>query len=313
MDDTRTAKVWHLLPHDATAIDRLSRSLRLSPIVAQLLLNRKQGEAPQAERFLSCPLKDLYEPEMLPGINAAVDRLMIAIAEQKKICIYGDYDVDGVTATAILLKCFNLLGARIDFHVPHRLEDGYGLNNESLQKLAANGANVVVTVDCGIASIAEADEAARLGLELIVTDHHEMKATLPKAAVLVHPRLPGTSYPFSGLSGAGVAFKLAWALCKRVCGTAKVTPEMREFLLDGIMLAALGTVADVVPLFEENRIFVRHGLHRLRYKPIPGLQSLLKCAKLDTKTNLAAMDIGFALAPRINAAGRPGTARRRRR
>src|SRR5439155_6808214 len=143
-----------------------------------------------------------------------------------------------VTATAILLKCFNVLKTQVEFHVPHRLEDGYGLNNETLQKLAADGVNVVITVDCGIASLEEADEAARLGMELIVTDHHEMKATLPNAAVLVHPRLPGTSYPFSGLSGAGVAFKLAWALCKKASGSAKVTPEMREFLLDAVMLAA---------------------------------------------------------------------------
>jgi single-stranded-DNA-specific exonuclease len=305
----RTAKVWHLLPHDAAAIERLSRSLQLSPVVAQLLLNRQQSERPQAERFLTCPLKDLHEPELLPGISAAVERLFIAVEQKKKICIYGDYDVDGVTATAILLKCFALLKAPVDFHVPHRLDDGYGLNNETLHKLANNGVNVVITVDCGIASLDEADEAARLGMELIVTDHHEMKATLPKAAVLVHPRLPGTSYPFSGLSGAGVAFKLAWALCKRACGSPRVTPDMREFLLDAIMLASLGTVADVVPLFEENRIFVRHGLSRLRHKPLLGLQTLMKCAKLDAKMTLAAVDIGFALAPRINAAGRLGTAR----
>jgi single-stranded-DNA-specific exonuclease len=306
----RHAKVWHLLPHDATAIDRLSRSLRVGPIVAQLLLNRQQAEAPQAERFLTCPLNGLLEPELLPGVNAAVDRLMLAIQEQKKICVYGDYDVDGVTATAILLTCLTLLNAKVEFHVPHRLEDGYGLSKETLNKLATeHGINVVVTVDCGIASVDEAEESARLGMELIITDHHEPKDTLPRASALVHPRLPGTSYPFGGLSGAGVAFKLAWALCKKACGSSKVTPPLREFLLDAILLAALGTVADVVPLFEENRIFVRHGLARMRSKPMIGLQSLLKCAKLDTKVNLGAVDIGYALAPRINAAGRLGTAR----
>jgi single-stranded-DNA-specific exonuclease len=196
------AKVWHLLPHDAAAIDRLSRALRVSPILAQLLLNRHLAEAPQAERFLASPLTGLLEPELLPGVDAAVERIMSAIAEKKKICIYGDYDVDGVTATAILLTCLKLLGAQVEFHVPHRLEDGYGLNKETLQKLAANGTNVVVTVDCGIASLDEAEEAARLGMELIITDHHEPKDTLPRASALVHPRLPGTSYPFGGLSGA---------------------------------------------------------------------------------------------------------------
>jgi single-stranded-DNA-specific exonuclease len=303
------AKVWHLLPHDSSALERLSQSLRVSPIIAQLLLNRRVAEPSDAQRFLSCPLNGLMEPELLPGVTAAAERLFLAIQAQKKICIYGDYDVDGVTATAIMLLCLRALGAQVEFHVPHRLEDGYGLNSETLQKLAQNGAQVVVTVDCGIASIAEADEAMRLGLELIITDHHEMKATLPNAAALVHPRLPGTAYPFGGLSGAGVAFKLAWALCKKVCGSAKVTPPLRELLLDGTLLAALGTVADVVPLHEENRIFVRHGLSRLRSKPLVGLRALLRCAKLETKANLGAMDIGYALAPRINAAGRLGTAR----
>lgn len=311
MDDSRhSAKVWHLLPHDRTAIEQLSRALRVPPILAQLLLNRRITESAAAEKFLDCPMSGLLEPELLPGVEAAVDRLLVAIQEQKKICVYGDYDVDGVTATAILLTCLTLLKAKVDFHVPHRLDDGYGLNKETLQKLATeNGVQVIVTVDCGIASLDEAEEAHRLGLELIVTDHHEMKETLPRAAALVHPRLPGTTYPFGGLSGAGVAFKLAWALCKKACGSAKVSPELREFLLDAVLLASMGTVADVVPLFEENRIFVRHGLARLRAKPMVGVQALLKSAKLDTKTNLGAVDIGYALAPRINAAGRLGTAR----
>ncbi len=306
----KTTKVWHLLPHDPAAIDRLSRSLRVAPIVAQLLLNRKQSEPPQAERFLASPLNGLLEPELLPGVDTAVARIMLAIQEQKKICVYGDYDVDGVTATAILLTCLNLLKAKVDFHVPHRLDDGYGLNKETLQKLAAEqGVNLVITVDCGVASLDEAEEAHRLGMELIITDHHEMKPTLPRASAILHPRLPGTAYPFGGLCGAGVAFKLAWALCKKASGGPKVAPEMREFLLDAILLAALGTVADVVPLFEENRIFVKHGLARMRSKPILGVQHLLKCAKLDTKANVGAVDIGYALAPRINAAGRLGTAR----
>lgn len=312
MDEPRrsSAKVWHLLPHDPAAIDRLSRSMRVSPIIAQLLLNRNQLETPQAERFLASPLNGLLEPELLPGMDAAVERIMLAIQERRKICIYGDYDVDGVTATAILLTCLTQLGAVVDFHVPHRIDDGYGLNKETLRKLATEQAvNVVVTVDCGIASVEEAEEAHRLGLELIITDHHEMKQQLPRAAAIVHPRLPGTSYPFGGLSGSGVAFKLAWALCKKACGSPKVTPELREVLLDGILLASLGTVADVVPLFEENRIFVRHGLSRLRSKPLLGLQALMRCAKLDTKLNVGAVDIGYSIAPRINAAGRLGTAR----
>jgi single-stranded-DNA-specific exonuclease len=308
----REAKIWQLLPHDAQAIERLSREVRVAPIVAQLLLNRRLGAPDVARHFLDAPLAGLCEPERLPGVPQAVERLWAAIQEKRRVCVYGDYDVDGVTATAILLTCLKHLGAQAEFHVPHRLEDGYGLSKETLQKLAEAGVQTVVTVDCGIASVAEAEEAHRLGLELIITDHHEPKATLPRAAAIVHPRLPGLDgevYPCGALSGSGVAFKLAWALCKRACGSAKVTAPLREFLLDAILLAALGTVADVVPLFDENRIFVRHGLARLRARPSLGLQALLKQAKLDTKVNLGAGDIGYSLAPRLNAAGRLGTAR----
>lgn len=305
-------KVWQLRPHDPAAIDRLGRSLRVAPIVAQLLLNRGVAEPQDAERFLGCSLSSLHEPERLPGMIAAVDRLWDAVQQRRRLCVYGDYDVDGVTATAIVLTCLKLLGAEVEYHVPDRLEDGYGLNVKTLQKLARDGVQTVVTVDCGIASLEEADEAARLGLELIVTDHHEPKATLPRAAALVHPRLsePGReAYPFGMLSGSGVAFKLAWALCKKASGGPKVTPTLRAFLLDALLLAALGTVADVVPLFDENRIFVRHGLERLRQQPSPGLQALLRCAKLDTRATLTAVDIGYSLAPRLNAAGRLGQAR----
>ncbi len=164
--------------------------------------------------------------------------------------------------------------------MPHRLEEGYGLNCDALRQIAEAGVSLVVTVDCGIASMAEADEAKRLGLELIVTDHHEFKDTLPDAAVLVHPRLPGTSYPFGKLSGSAVAFKLAWALAQRACGSPKVTPRFREYLLDSVALAALGVVADVVPLHDENRILVRHGLNRLRQTTSPGLLALCACAGL---------------------------------
>ena len=305
------AKVWHLLPHDRGAIERLASELHVSPIVAQLLLNREIRDPQLAKRFLTTPLVGLYEPETLPGMSQAVERLYIAVKAKKRICIYGDYDVDGVSGTAILLTALHRLGANVEFHIPHRLEEGYGLNCESLRNLAQRGVNTVVTVDCGIASVAEADEARSLGLELIITDHHEPKAKLPAADALVHPRLVNGHgpYPFGHLAGAGVAFKLAWALCKRHCGSDKVTPDLREFLLDALSLAALGTVADVVPLHDENRILVRHGLRRLRKTPLRGLDALLRVAQLDQKTKLAAMDIGFSLAPRLNAAGRLGTAR----
>lgn len=307
----KNAKIWRLLPHDQALIDRLSRALNVSPIVAQLLANRNVTDHLAAQKFLACSLAGMHEPERMPGLADACERIILAIQAGKRICVYGDYDVDGVTGTAILLNGLRLLGANLEFHVPHRLEDGYGLSTETLRKLAAKGVQVIVTVDCGIASLDEAVLARELGVDLIVTDHHEPKATLPLASCIVHPRVHQGQepYPCGTLSGAGVAFKLIWGLCKRACGGAKVTPDLREFLLDAVVLAAMGTVADVVPLFDENRIFVRFGVQRLREKPSVGLQALLKCAKLDSKESLSVIDIGYALAPRINAAGRLGTAR----
>jgi single-stranded-DNA-specific exonuclease len=303
------AKSWCLLPHDPGAIERLATALRLPPIVAQLLLNRGLSSPEAARRFLDAPLIGLHPPTQLPGVSEAADRILNAIRDGRRICVYGDYDVDGTTGTAILWQALQLLRATVDFYVPHRLDEGYGLNAEALRHIASTGASVVITVDCGIAALAEAEEARRLGLELIITDHHEFKERLPEPAVLVHPRLPGGSYPFNGLSGAGVAFKLAWALCQRFCGGERVTPPFRDFLLDSVTLTALGLVADIVPMHDENRIFVRHGLSRLQQAPTPGLKALLDTAGLGDKQALCAADISFKLAPRLNAVGRLGSAR----
>ncbi len=302
-------KLWRLLPHDRSAIEHLARQLSVAPLIAQLLLNRDVTAPADAKRFLEANLTGMHPPADLPGVPEAVERLHRAVQEKKKICVYGDYDVDGTTGTAILVGLFTRLGAAVEFYVPHRLEEGYGLNTEALTQLAATGVKVVVTVDCGIASLAEADAAKKLGLELIITDHHEMKATLPAAAVCVHPRLPGTHYPFGGLSGAGVAFKLAWALAVKHCGSEKVTPALRDYLMDALCLATLGLVADVVPLHDENRILVKHGLNRLNTKPPLGIKALIESAKLPADKPVRAEDIGFKIGPRINAAGRLGCAR----
>jgi single-stranded-DNA-specific exonuclease len=302
-------KTWRLLPHDRSAVERLAAALRLGPVVAQLLLNRGLAAPEDARRFLEAPLSGLHEPDLLPGVAEAAERILRAVREGRRVCVYGDYDVDGVTGTAILVQGLKLLGAEVDLYVPRRLEEGYGLNRDALRQIAEAGTSLVVTVDCGIASLAEAEEARRLGLELIVTDHHEFKDALPDAAVLVHPRLPGTAYPFGWLSGSAVAFKLAWALAQRASGGAKVTPRFREYLLDGVALAALGVVADVVPLHGENRILVRHGLRRLRQAPLPGLKALCASAGLEPGAGLRASDIGYRIAPRLNAAGRLGCAR----
>ena len=302
----RAAKVWHLAPHDPAAARALGDAARVSPVVGQLLLNRGVSEQAAARIFLDCPLTALHPPHHLPGVPEAAERILRAVAEGRKISVYGDYDADGITGTAILHGLLRILRANCEYYVPNRLEEGYGVNANALREIAGNGVSLVITVDCGIASVAESNVAAELGLELIVTDHHEMAATLPAASVLVHPRLPGSAYPFAGLSGAGVAFKLAWAIAVRVSGGDKVTPQFREFLLEATGLAALGLVADVVPLRDENRVLVRRGLDRMTAKPSVGIHALMEAAKL---SGVKSEDVAFRLAPRINAAGRLGCAR----
>jgi single-stranded-DNA-specific exonuclease len=304
----RVAKSWRLLPHDPEAIQSLASALRLPPAVAQLLWNRGSRDAESARRFLDTSLRILHPPNLLPGVDQAADRLIQAIGDKKKICIYGDYDVDGAAGTSILWRTLISLGADTTFYVPHRLDEGYGLNTRAVEEIAQT-CQVIVTVDCGIANVAEVDLARRLGVEMIVTDHHELGPCLPDAAAIVHPRLPGSAYPFAGLSGAGVALKLAWAVCQRIAGATRVTPAFREFLLDGVVLACLGLIADVMPLHDENRALVVHGLKRLREAPSPGLKALLEVSGLAEQNPLRAEDVSFKLAPRLNAAGRLGSAR----
>jgi len=303
------ARQWRILAHDAAQIDGLRNAAGLPALVAQLLIARGIRDRDTAHSFLDPKLTGLRDPLELPGMPDAVERLFAAVANRRRIIVYGDYDADGMTGTSILLLCLKMLGADVDYYVPNRLDEGYGLNSQALATLAAQKTAMIVTVDCGIASLEEADEARRLGLELIVTDHHGMAAELPRAAAIVHPRLPGHSYPFGDLCGAGVAFKVAWALCQQVAeNRSRVSPAHREFLLTAVGLAAIGTVADVVPLVDENRVLVSHGLVSLAHRSPLGLTKLMKLAKLDSKPALTSEDIAFTLAPRLNAAGRLGQA-----
>jgi len=299
---------WRIHPHDPERIASLQGAAAIPAVVAQLLICRGISDPQQARRFLDSRLSDLRDPADLPGCALAAEIIEGAVRQGKRIVIYGDYDVDGMSGTAILRQCLKMLGANVGYYVPSRLEEGYGLNTEAITRLAADKTELVVTVDCGISSIAQAAAARQCGVELVITDHHEAGATLPDAAAIVHPRLPGTRYPFGGLSGCGVAFKLAWAICQRASGATKVAPAMREFLLQSVGLAALGTVADVVPLVDENRVIVRHGLTSLKQPTWPGVQALLDVARLADKPRLDAEDIAFQLAPRLNAAGRLGQA-----
>ena len=301
---------WMFRPHDQAAIDQLTRNLRVSPLVAQVLIARGLDNANSARTFLESKLSQLFEPSDLPGVDSATDRIIAAIESNRRITIYGDYDVDGVTATSVLWHCLSLAGATVDYYIPSRLEEGYGINSAAIRQLHEEDAErLLISVDCGIASVEEAAVARELGLELIITDHHQMGDTLPDADCLVHPRLPNHDYPFGDLCGVGVAFKLAWSVCQRLGDGKKASPRMREFLKSAVGLTAIGTVADVVPLLSENRIIVRYGLHALRENPPLGLVALMKVAKLDEKPIITSEDIAFGLAPRINAAGRLGQAR----
>ncbi|MDA7977217.1 MAG: single-stranded-DNA-specific exonuclease RecJ [Pirellulales bacterium] len=304
-----TRKRWRIRPHDSERISQLERATGVSPVVAQMLLCRGIDCPNAAREFLSAKLTSLRDPNDLPGARAAAEAIWQAVKEDRQITIYGDYDVDGISGTSILLQLLKLLGAQVNYYIPNRLSEGYGLNDEALRKLAAGGTQLIVTVDCGIANVEEARTAHELGVQLIVTDHHEFSTDLPEAAALVHPRLPGTDYPFASLCGAGVAFKLAWSLCQVVCGSERVRSDMREFLLQALVFATLGTIADVVPLLDENRILVRHGLVGLKERPSMGLASLMRVMKLDNGRTLKGTDIGFGIGPRINAAGRLGQAR----
>ncbi|MEQ9411321.1 MAG: single-stranded-DNA-specific exonuclease RecJ [Fuerstiella sp.] len=300
---------WSFHPHDEKAISHLSGALKVSPLVAQVLLARGYATPEAARLYLQPKLANLHDPTLLPGVNEAADRIVDAIRNHRRITIYGDYDVDGVTSTALLWHCLKLLNATVDYYIPCRLEEGYGLNEAALRQLHEEDPDrLVVSVDCGIASVHEADVAREIGLELIITDHHHIGAQLPAAAVLVHPRLPGTEYPFGELCGVGVAFKLAWAICQLTGDGTRASPRMREFLKSAVGLTAIGTVADVVPLVDENRVIVRYGLHTLKDHPSQGLQALIRVSGLEGKT-LTSEDIGFGIAPRINAAGRLGQAR----
>jgi single-stranded-DNA-specific exonuclease len=297
---------WRVKPHDPARIRELSRSSGLSPLVAQILLNRGIDDPMRARSFLEARMSSLHDPELLPGAVEAADRIVRAIREGRKIVIYGDYDVDGVCGTSILWTCLRLAGCRnIAYYIPHRVEEGYGVNPEALRRLAVEDrAELIITVDCGISAVTEAALARELGVELIVTDHHTIGPCLPDAAVIVHPRRPGSLYPSGDLCGAGVAFKLAWQVCKGFGDGKKASPHMRDFLVRALGLVALATIADVVPLSDENRVLVRHGLAGIAGDPGVGLRALLEVCGCLEKKRLSTGTVGFVIGPRINAAGR---------
>ena len=316
--------------HDAGRSEgqTLTRQLGVHPLVGLLLHHRGFDDPDQASRFLHPKLTDLHDPAGLPGIEAAAGRLDQAVSQRQRIVIYGDYDVDGITASAILWHVLTAAGADVRCYIPHRIEEGYGLSVQAIQQIAqGQGADpdracdgstastdpsskpLIVSVDCGITAVEPAAAAREAGVDLIITDHHEFPAgKLPDASVLVHPRLNGSKYPFGYLCGAGVAFKLAWQFAKVRCGCERVSQDFRELLLDLLSLAALGTVADVVPLIDENRIITTFGLGQIKRTRFTGLNALIDASRL-REEKIDAFHVGFVLGPRLNACGRMGHAK----
>jgi single-stranded-DNA-specific exonuclease len=233
--------------------EQLAKSLKVSPLLAQVLINRGITDTAEASVFLRPKLTELIDPARMPGIEPAVRRLKLAITNREKITVYGDYDVDGISGVAILWQVLTLLGADVDYYIPHRIDEGYGLNPEAIETLAKSGTKLLVTVDCGVTAFNSAETAAQLGLDLIITDHHQLDPVLPQATAIVHPALEA-SYPNQDSAGAMVAFKLAWAVANEFNPGRKLEPKLREFMLSATSLAAMGTVADIVDLRGENRI-----------------------------------------------------------
>ncbi len=298
--------IWHI-KEKWQQRDSMASALGIAPFIAQLLFNRGVDNVDSGREFLSPKLNALHEPELMAGTKTAVARIREALENDEKVVIYGDYDVDGTTGTAILWHCLKLAGKEVDFYVPHRIDEGYGLHSDAVKQLSEDGYSLMITVDCAITAVEPVKLAKSLGMDVIITDHHTPPAELPPATAIVHPNLPGESYPNPDLCGSGVAYKLAWAIAKQFSGGQKVLPRFREFLLAATSLAALGTIGDVVPLVGENRALTTWGINGLLNSQNPGIRALMEKAGLDK--NLTSRDVAFLLAPRLNAAGRLGHAR----
>jgi single-stranded-DNA-specific exonuclease len=311
-----STKRWNITPPNPMAAT-LAAQLKVSPLVAQILLNRGIDNAEAGQTFLRPTLKLLHDPSLIPNLDIASERIAKAVKDREKIVVYGDYDVDGITAVSILWHALKTLGGDVHYYIPHRLEEGYGLNADAVAEICDGGAKLIITVDCGVTAVEPAKLARSRGVDLIITDHHEWREDpishqpiLPDVHSIVHPRLPGgvAPYPNPNLCGAGVAFKLAWGIGKAVVGAARVSDTYRAFLIDATALAALGTIADVVSLTGENRVIAAFGLGGLTASKLTGIRALIDSAQLTGQT-LDAYHVGFRLGPRLNASGRMGHAK----
>lgn len=285
---------WKVQDASEEKAKHLAQELDLPLLIANLLLVRGIDSVEDAELFLNIDKNDFHDPFLLDGMKQSVDRIHKAIDSNEKILIFGDYDADGVSSTTVMYYALKELGAQFDYYIPNRFTEGYGPNEPALRKAKEDGYSLVVTVDTGISAVHEANVAKEIGLDFIITDHHEAPPILPEAYSIINPKKPGCTYPFKGLAGVGVAFKVAHAL------HGKPLVHLLDY-------AAIGTIADLVPLVDENRLIAKLGIEALSKTDKIGLQELLKVAGLTDK-DLSAEDVGFAVGPRVNAAGRLGSA-----
>ncbi|MBE0599329.1 MAG: DHH family phosphoesterase, partial [Desulfuromonadales bacterium] len=284
------------------ALQELCATLHVTPLTARALFGRGVQSAEDGSAFFANRLATLPDPLLLPGMAAAVERLAAAVTGGEKIAVHGDYDVDGITGTALLVETLRAFGAEVSYHIPLRLRDGYGLSAEAIRASAEAGVRLLVTVDCGISAMAEASLAAALGLDLIITDHHQPPPLLPPAVAIVNPALPDHLFPCRELAGVGVAFFLLVALRQRLRQQGAFRQRPEPDLRRSLDLVALGTIADMVPLQGVNRLLARFGLGVLSGQQRPGIAALKKVAAVADPVNCGA--VAFRLAPRLNAAGR---------
>lgn len=301
-------KKWCIAKSEPHLARELAQVLGISPLIGQLLVNRGIRTASAGALYLTPSLNGLNDPYQISGMEQALDRLDQALHRKEKILVYGDYDTDGITATVLLVNLFRLIDYPVSHYIPHRIEEGYGLNHAALDKFAHSGVQLLITVDCGIVNFAEIDYARKLGIDVIITDHHEPQAELPQAVAVVNPKIGVIGTSTANLAGVGVVFKLVWAFTQRFSPVRKNSKDFHDFLLDAMALTALGTVADVAPLVNENRVLVTYGLEALRHTRLKGLKALLVRCGLD-KRLIQADDIAFRVAPRLNAPGRLDSAR----
>ncbi|MEW5767186.1 MAG: single-stranded-DNA-specific exonuclease RecJ [bacterium] len=296
-------KRWRFLEPDSGLKTDLSQALGISPILAQVLLNRGIRTVNEAERFLNADLNELYNPYHLKDMSKAVRRVREAVTGSESILIFGDKDVDGMTGTALLVGLLRQLKAKVRYYVPG--SEDYGLEVETIKRAASAGISLIISVDCGISNFEEIKAASELGLDVVILDHHEVPAVLPEAWAVVDPKRKDCAYPFQGLSGVGVAFKFGQALVSSLDLNREEinpdSPQMRGYLENYLDLVALGTIADVVPLLDENRILVKEGLKKLAETKKMGLITLMRRLNLNQPTTA---DVGWKIAPLLNAAGR---------